>query len=303
MRTLNDLINAAPDTVIGADAGALAAVKRVRPGATTVHVCHGLISKNQPARHYGMIDYVCVPSEERGRQLAAIGATPRRAFWVTGYVQMDPLFRRDLASPCTLPGEGPFVLYAPTYNPLLSSAAMLGDRLFERMAGPAGDKTVIVKPHPQIAVADPATLERWRRLASRHPNLVLVDPPSSDVVPYLAAADLIVSDASSAAFQFLALDRPIIFIDNPRRFEDKEFFDPAGIEWRWRDIGERVEDVDTLWRCIDAALTDPHARGAERRRCREHLFGSLTDGRAAERIAAQVAALHRPGTSGNAAVP
>lgn len=291
-RNPDELAGAAPDIVVGADAGLLKMLRPVLPAATTVHVCHGLISKNVPVRQYDAVDYVCVPSDDSRHRLLASGARPAKDYWVTGFVQMDPLFRAAAQRPAG-PAGRPVVLYAPTYNPCLSSAAMMGDRLADFLAGPDCGWTVVVKPHPNMARTAPDVLERWRRLAAGHRDLVLVDPPSGDVVPHLLAADVLVSDVSSVAFQFVALDRPIVFIDNPRRFEDADHFDPDGIEWRWRDIGDRVEDPGQLRRSIGAALAAPGARGVERRRCREQLFSDLTDGRAAERIVEHLAELYR----------
>ena len=116
----------------------------------------------------------------------------------------------------------------------------------------------------------------------------MIEDPTANVIPYLKRADLLVSDASSVIFQFLALDRPIVLITNPERRRSTHF-DPNGIEWRWRDVGEEVHDVENLPSVVGEALDNPAGRAERRVHYRQKLFGDLTDGRAAERIAQKIA--------------
>ena len=46
---------------------------------------------------------------------------------------------------------------------------------------------------------------------------MLVKDAHADVVPACSPGDVLVSDASSIIFEFLALDRPIVLVTNPRR--------------------------------------------------------------------------------------
>ena len=101
---------------------------------------------------------------------------------------------------------------------------------------------------------------------------------------------MLVTDASSVIFQYLAVDRPIVLMTNPNRYSSPHF-DARGIEWRWRDVGEELHDVECLPAAVARAFDDP-ALGAERRaRYRAELFGDLTDGHAAERLAKHITEL------------
>ncbi|MCG8508880.1 MAG: CDP-glycerol glycerophosphotransferase family protein [Rhodospirillales bacterium] len=108
---------------------------------------------------------------------------------------------------------------------------------------------------------------------------------------YLTAADLLVSDASSAAFQFLALDRPIVLVTNPDHLRDKQNYDPDGIEWAWRDVGEEVLAVEDLAAAVERGLEDPDRGAGNRAKYRERLFGDLTDGRVVKRIVERISGL------------
>ncbi|MGB8273662.1 MAG: CDP-glycerol glycerophosphotransferase family protein, partial [Alphaproteobacteria bacterium] len=281
-----------PDVVIVADAQA-GELRSHAPRAVFVFTRHGLISKNISVESVRLSDYVCVTSEASRDWYVERGALPRKGFWITGYVQMDPLFRRDAAPIPFAPTPGrKVVLYAPTFNPALSSAPMLGARVAELIRG-GREIELIIKPHPMTVERQPSWMAGWRAAAARHSDVHLVEDPAADLVPYLQAADVLVTDVSSAMFQFLALERPIVLVTNPMARSDPERFDPEGPEWAWRDVGEEVHDVGSLAAAVARALDDP-GRGAERRaHYRRLLFGDLTDGRAAERIALNVTRLLR----------
>lgn len=276
------------DLVIVADAGTAVVLRRSLPDAKILHVGHGLISKNGPAMAYHAADYVCVASAAIAERLTAQGHVPRRAYLPTGLIQSDLLFRNTpRAQGVRVPGCAVSIVYAPTWTPLLSSAEMLGDDLVALIRGDEAGIGIVIKPHPHIAVSAPDLIERWRILAERHANVVL-HPPDSDLIPALLGADLMISDASSAIFHYLALNRPIVLIDNPERFASPLSYDAEGIEWQWRDIGPRVEQVDTLRAAVALSLAEPNRYEAARLARRAALFGAFTDGCARDRVAAAV---------------
>lgn len=284
------LVDFRPDVVVTADSH-ISYLRAWLPDALFVWVRHGLISKNTSYLASRIADFACMPSEAVCDGYAAHGGTPRRDFWATGYVQMDSLFRAERSPPRVAQKNGKrVVLYAPTWNATLSSAPMLGSRVVELIRGRRRDVTLVIKPHPVIADRNPEWIETWRALAAREENVELVEDPSANIMPYLEAADLLISDASSVIFEFLALDRPIILISNPAR-HGTAHFDATGIEWRWRDVGEELDDVNDLPCAVERALDDPGANAKRRADYRLRLFGEYTDGRAAERIAEKIGAL------------
>jgi len=261
------------------------------PGAAIVNVRHGLVDKailrrlpRRPSARW--FDFVCVGAEARLDAYERGGASPR-AYWRTGYPQVDPLFRRDPPAALPLDPGRPTVLYAPTWNLGLSSAGLLGPRLVDLIRGEAGPVNVIIKPHPVIADWRPRWMAGWARLAAGTAGVHLVRDTHADVMPYLLAADLLVSDASSVIFEFLALDRPIVLVSNPRRTADPAY-DPDDIIWRWREIGDEVHDPADLPGAVAAGLRAPGARAAARRRCARGLYGPFTDGRNHLRVAEKI---------------
>ena len=99
----------------------------------------------------------------------------------------------------------------------------------------------------------------WRELARREPGVHLVEDTHADVTAYMLAADIMVSDASSVVFEFLALDRPIVLVTNPLHRADPAY-DPESIIWRWRDVGEEIHDVAEAGAAIGARSASPVGR-------------------------------------------
>jgi Flp pilus assembly protein TadD len=277
-----------PDLVVVADAQA-DTLRPFAPDATYIYVRHGLITKNHAFKAASKCDYLAGVSSPAIRDLAVRhgGFNPDRV-WVTGYVQMDPLFR-GTPLPCSvaLPAGRRTVLFAPTYNVKLSAAPMLGRRVVELIRGDRDDLNIIIKPHPITWRVAPTWLKYWRRAARVHDRVYLVDDPAADAMALLQRADVLISDACSMAFAYLALDRPIILLTNPERTSDPNY-DPVGIEWLWRDLGEELFDAAQLPAAVERAIEQPKRHAERRAHYRRLVFGDLTDGRAAERIAEHI---------------
>jgi len=100
------------------------------------------------------------------------------------------------------------VLYAPT-GAHGNSLETCGEELLRGLAA-VNDYDVIVKPHDHPK----ARIDWYERLAPlESEHLRLLRTP--DAIPALYAADLLISDASSIANEYLLLDRPIVFLDVP----------------------------------------------------------------------------------------
>jgi CDP-glycerol:poly(glycerophosphate) glycerophosphotransferase len=276
------------------------------PRTLMVNVRHGLVGKaiisrlpnRQTARWF---DYVCVGAEGKIATYERSGVAPRE-YWLTGYPQLDPLFRRDDPPSLPLPPGRKTVLYAPTWNLGLTSAAMLGARLVELIRAEAPDVNVVIKPHPVIGDWRPRWMARWERLAATARGVHLVRDTHADVTPYLLAADVLVSDASSVIFEFLALDRPIILVTNPRHAADPAY-DPEDIIWSWRDVGEEVHAADLLPGAVARALHCPAARAQRRRDYGSLLFGPFTDGQNHARVAEKILGVATAVAAGAAPAP
>ena len=203
-----------------------------------------------------------------------------------GYPKVDCLVDGSLDRQATARGLGlnpavPTVIYAPTWSPY-ASLNTAGEALIDRLA--AEGLQVLVKLHDrsydrgQRGAGGIDWSARLRRYET-HPQVRVVREP--DGSPYLAAADAMVSDHSSIAFEYMLLDRPIVIIDCP------ELIRHAAISTdkveRLRAAAAVANDAAAAAAAVVRSLREPGVLSAARRRTAADLF-------------------HRPGTATNRAV-
>jgi CDP-glycerol glycerophosphotransferase (TagB/SpsB family) len=169
------------------------------------------------------------------------------------------------------------VLYAPTWSPA-SSLNHLGIDLLRRLR--SLPVNVIVKLHDRSCDLRPRYSGGidWRLALAPHLEAgVSALAPSSDICPCLVAADVMITDHSSAGFEYLLRDRPIVRIHVPQLLElarvHPDYVRLLG------DVSESTVGVDDTVAAIERALTDPARRSAARRAVAADLFhqpGSAT---------------------------
>jgi CDP-glycerol:poly(glycerophosphate) glycerophosphotransferase len=286
-----ELVMRTPRVLVLADHDFLEYFRLKLPRTMIGSVRHGLIWKRgldlRPARASARrLDFLAVGDEVPMERYRHIGAEPQEA-WRTGYPQLDPLFRRDPPPALELPPGRPTVLYAPTWNVGLGSASVLGARVADWIRGPAREVNVIIKPHPNLGYRRPDLIRAWRRATAADPSVLLVEDAHADVTPYMLASDLLVSDASSAIFLFLALGRPMVLYTSPHARHDPAY-QAEDIVWRWRDVGAEVLRPEDLAGAVREELTHPGGRAPARARRAEELFGRFADGQSHRRIAERI---------------
>jgi hypothetical protein len=191
---------------------------------------------------------------------------------VNGTLQRDTIVRAlDLAP------DRPTLLYAPTWSPA-SSLNKLGRALLHRLR--ALPVNLIVKLHdrsrdPGYAYSGgidwPAALTPYLKAGAA------VLATSADICPYLVAADVMITDHSSAAFEYLLCDRPLIRIHVP------ELLALANVHADYvrllTEVSESTTAVDDTIAAVERALADPARKSAARRAVAADLFhqpGSAT---------------------------
>jgi hypothetical protein len=289
---LDEIVRFDPQVLVQSE-GEPGAYRSRLPRAMIVYTGHGFEIKFWGRPAMAASDFACLTSPWMRDYCVARGWRPTLGHWVTGYPPMDGVLRRiaaGIAAPAS--ATAPTVLYAPTWNPYLSSVSMLGDRWLRDLFDARPDVRVLLKPHPHIPLRSPewmARLEAWARADAR----VSLVEPDADFYALMERADVLLSDVSSIVFYYLALDRPLVLLNNPLRAQDP-YFEPEGPEWVWRDMGLEVDREEDLAGALLESLRHPGRRADARARYRERVFGSLTDGRAAARIADRVRALVLP---------
>ena len=171
------------------------------------------------------------------------------------------------------------ILYAPTFSPA-SSLHVAGERIIEALLGTG--RNVIVKLHERSTVPDPkytAGIDWPARLGRFLDESRFAYATGAHAGPYLAAADVLVTDHSTVGFEFALLDRPIVVFDAPDLLQVARI-NPE--KWRqlrgMADVVQRVEDLDEA---VNSALAAPGRQSAARRAATQALFAHA--GHATER--------------------
>lgn len=183
----------------------------------------------------------------------------------TGWPKLDPLFGnaldpRPILEKYGVPEGRKVILYAPTFSPKLTSAPALLDAL-EALTdcGPDGCAEVLVKFHPMM---DATVVDAYRRRFASSPHVHLAD--EDDLTPFLLAADMMVSDTSSAVYEFLLLDKPVVTVNTTTA-------EPA-----WTDIRQPSELRDA---CHKALMDGRPLNNVIKRE-----YHPYSDGRSSERM-------------------
>ncbi len=224
-------------------------------------------------------------SDFMAEHFARILAIPRERIAVTGYPRNDFLFQADAHHTLRaglrsrLGDFRKLVLYAPTWDPRREAV---------RTPWPFDDFDVgalnALLERPGALFVVKLHWHMWHLLASlpsqgrvRRYDDVFGD---QDVQRALAVADVLVTDVSSIAYDFILLDRPIV-IAHP----DLDGYDRAhGLVEGYRELlpGEVVETFDAFLHRLEQVLAgeDPDA---ERRRRVSTIFHRYVDGNSSRR--------------------
>jgi hypothetical protein len=249
-------------------------------GTCRVQVFHGVGGKygfdapDAPMHEWDRLFFV---NERRLRNFIKAGAidSDSPAIRLVGMPKADCLVdgtfhRQAVLDELGLDPARPTVLYAPTWSPA-SSLNLMGRELVSGLV----DRPVnlIVKLHDRsrdrrrfysggvdwVATLDPL-------LRGRHAVLA----PGHDISPYLVAADLMITDHSSAGFEFLLRDRPLVRIHCP------ELLTLANVHPDYAallaSVAESVDTVAQALAAVERGLVDPARRADERRAVAADLF-------------------------------
>ncbi|HVP56821.1 MAG TPA: CDP-glycerol glycerophosphotransferase family protein [bacterium] len=240
------------------------------------------------AKHRDTKYLVFVEGNYRKRRIEEFGVEGASEILVVGYPKLDPIFqgklgRDQIMRRWNLDQSRPTVLYAPTYKP--TSLSQIREKILAATEG----YNLIIKLHDYSwrgRYAPHWHHRIYEKAVPEYPHARLVPPEEHNILPFIVAADTMISEASSTIFEFLALGRvgiiydlacdrlkhhdgmPILDEDN-RRFLDKAFV--------------HIGSPDQIPAAIDRALNADAAMKANLEQARNELFYGL-DGHASDRI-------------------
>ena len=235
---------------------------------------YGFDAPTASMREWGRLFFV---NRRRLRNFIKAGAVDADspAIRLVGYPKTDCLVdgtidRSSVLHDLGLDPSRPTVLYGPTWSPASSLNAM-GEELIRGLL--TLGVNVIVKLHDrsrdtrQMYSGGVDWVQRLTPLM-RPGQAVLA--PGHDICPYLVAADVMITDHSSAGFEYLLLDRPIVRIHRPELLAGALVHpDYASL---LTEVSESVDDARGAIDAVVRALADPSARSSQRRAVAEDLF-------------------------------
>jgi len=193
-----------------------------------------------------------------------------------GYPKSDDLLnglysRKDTENELNLDISKKTVLYAPAFNEG-ASLRECGLEIIELLAQQHKYNVIVKLPvdcwNPTsnyYATGGVNWFEKIRELEAAFPDLRLFSDYQID--PLLDCADVLVTCISSVSFEFLALNKPVIFINTPKYFTDflqKRFPDMDISSWAVRttvnggkEFGLTIENFHDLPDAIETALANP----------------------------------------------
>lgn len=246
-----------------------------------INIGHGLISKGQYYSNSPLIgrenlaDIICVPGPWHKEVLSKYIHIPIE---VTGMSKLDSLFSPiNKESFCIQRGIDPhekIILWAPTFNMELSGIPVIWKQI--RKLTQFGQ--VLIKLH---GTTDQFFKRELENLAQTTPGLFYIT--EQDSTPFMKVSDLMITDVSSVMFEYTALDKPIVLVDNPHQ-SDYVNYNLNDVEYFWRDIGPRVSSAQDLIIAVQEQLSQPNLFQAQRHRCFQGMFAA-SDGGNSSRIA------------------
>jgi len=253
-------------------------------GTRRVQMFHGVAGKytnvydtpEQSARGWDRLFFI---NQRRLRNFVRSGALDpdSPAARLVGMPKVDCLVDGSLSRNTVLESLGmdparKVVLFAPTWS-AHSSLVTMGGELVDGLV--AAGYAVIVKLHdrshdPQhansggvdwVSRLGPILRDSGGHLAT-----------GSDSCPYLAAADVMITDHSSVGFEYLLLDRPVIRIEVPKLLEQANV-NPEYVELL-SDASLTVRTAAETIRAVEECLANPGDRSQARREVATELFHS-----------------------------
>ena len=236
---------------------------------------------------------IFVEGQYRVDRILASGAVGKSAIHLVGLPKLDPFFQgryADRAAILARWGLDPArrtVLFAPTYKP--TCMYEVKDALFEATR----EHNLIVKLHHYSWMGRYAPHRQHRIFETRvkrFPHARLLPMEEYTIVPAMAAADTLLSEASSTVFDFLALGKTGIVYDLPgdrlTHSDGRPILEEDNREFL-KDAFVHVASPGDLAAGIAKALDPTPAMRAAADRERAYRFHGL-DGRASERVKATI---------------
>jgi len=255
-------------------------------------VLHGIGTK---AGHFtedkNVYDIRFVEGQFRVDKIKELYPDVKSKLYNVGFAKLDEAFavnemdKKDLMNMMGVDLSKRTILYAPTFYP--SSIDMMPDNFPEYFK----EYNIILKPH-----FFSFTKKQYRKhvkkfnIWSNYNNFYLAGIEEFNLVPFMSVADIIISDESSAIFEFAALNKPVVVNRNVkfrltyRLFKSKIRKRMDSNMDMFKEVGVPVYDFKELYPTVVYELEHPENKETNRKEICEQIVGTV-DGKVSKRIA------------------
>jgi len=233
-----------------------------------VQIFHGLDEEVKGFYNItGFFDLYCTTGPVMTGKFSTL-AKNKKHFLVreTGWPKLDPIYNNkwsfgdqkdQLISQYELSPGLPIILYAPTFPSKYTSAPDLLGSIRQLQKH---DYNWIIKFH---SLMDESIKEKYKKLDSN--NFRIVD--ELNILPIMAGSDIMITDTSSVAYEFLHFDRPLITYQAIAR----------------REKGIDIQDPSELSSAIERSLNNLDEFSGNRETCLKDIH-PYSDGNSSNRV-------------------
>ena len=233
-----------------------------------VQIFHGLDEEVKGFYNItGFFDLYCTTGPVMTGKFSTL-AKNKKHFLVreTGWPKLDPIYnnkwnfgdqKNQLISQYELSPGLPVILYAPTFPSKYTSAPDLLGSIRQLQKH---DYNWIIKFH---SLMDESIKEKYKKLDSN--NFRIVD--ELNILPIMAGSDIMITDTSSVAYEFLHFDRPLITYQAIAR----------------REKGIDIQDPSELSSAIERSLNNLDEFSGNRETCLKDIH-PYSDGNSSNRV-------------------
>ena len=233
-----------------------------------VQIFHGLDEEVKGFYNItGFFDLYCTTGPVMTGKFSTL-AKNKKHFLVreTGWPKLDPIYNNKwsfgdqkdrLISQYELNPGLPIILYAPTFPSKYTSAPDLLGSIRQLQKH---DYNWIIKFH---SLMDESIKEKYKKLDSN--NFRIVD--ELNIIPIMAGSDIMITDTSSVAYEFLHFDRPLITYQAIAR----------------REKGIDIQDPSELSSAIERSLNNLDEFSGNRETCLKDIH-PYSDGNSSNRV-------------------
>jgi len=257
----------------------------------TASIIHGIGTKaGYYTEEQNKHDIRFVEGEQRVKMIQELFPESKCQLFNVGFAKLDEAFSQDNAGKTEmlrsieLNPDKKTILYAPTFYP--SSIENMPLNFPENFK----DYNIIVKPHffsfeKKKYNHQVKKFGEWQKF----PNVYLAEADKFNLVPFMAVADIMLSDESSAIFEFAALNKPVILNQNVKYRLTYRIF-KSKVKKRMDDsmnpfkaVAKTIHKYSELKQAISFELENPQNRENERKKISQQIVGT-TDGQVSIRI-------------------